>query len=328
MLVCSAVRFPVCSAQDARKVETGPANVPFYQALNGDLSEFYFYADGGWDGNWYAGYNNCWVVKLPPMETRGYKKAYIGSKLGRAKSFPIPQRPWESKPAEGKVFMGLSQSGEFSSRQSYFLIDNQDIPLEPLPKESIKGVGGAQWFWTEVPIEEISPAKPNYLALWSEAELFTEAGKSPVVAGAPRKASGEAEVWIVRDLKGTPPRGGKNAFDMPVGAFAPAMAVKLVPENNLKVVPRALDVREDGGDVIISFSAIGQDIEMAWLEMSYDGFNWSRFGRYYFIPPYSMTTPKKSLPASKFYLRAVAVDSLENIGYSKAITMEKGQFVD
>ncbi len=200
------------------------------------------------------------------------------------------------------------------------MVDNSDIPLEAQPKETLKGVGSSQWFWTEVPIAAVSSARANYLALWAEADAFTDVSKAPVVAGAPLKMTEDA-VWLNSSQKGTPPRDSNTAFELPVNGMAPAMAIKLVPENNLKVVPRALRVNSDETNIVISFSVIGQDVYRAWVEISYDRFNWQRYSKFLFRPPYSVTISKKSLPKGKYYFRAAAVDTLENIGYSNVLTV-------
>ncbi|MDD4004250.1 MAG: hypothetical protein PHW69_03490 [Elusimicrobiaceae bacterium] len=301
--------------------QTETDSVPVVYGLAPDLNEFYLYADGGWDGNWYVGYSNCWLIKLPSIAKKGYKKAYIGARLGRAKGFPVPNRPWEKQPVDGKIYMGLSKDGGFNSRQSYFLVDNNDIPLEAQPKETIKGVGGAQWFWTEVPLDAVSSVKPNYLALWAESDFFTDAAKSPIIAGASRKNSGEDAVWLNSSQKGTPPRDAKTAFELPIKNLIPAMAVKLIPENELSVVARAFKAVADDTSLVLSFSVIGQDVSRAWIEISYDRFNWLRFSKFMFEPPYSFTVLNKNLPKGKYYFRAVATDALENVGYSEVLAM-------
>lgn len=298
-----------------------PDSVPVFHGLAADPNEYYLYADGGWDGNWFVGYSNCWIVKLPPVTRRDFKKAYIGARLGRAKGQPVPGRPWEKKPAEGKLYMGLSKDGGFNSRQSYLLVDSADIPLEAQPKETIKGLGGAQWFWTEVPAEALSSSRPNYLAIWAESDVFADVTNSPVIAGAPRKNATEYQVWLNTSQRGTPPRDAKTAFEQPIKNLVPAMAIKLVPQNDLEVLPRALRASYSESNITFAFSVIGQDISKAWLELSYDKFNWQRYGRYMFEPPYSFTVVRKALPKGKYYIRAGAVDMLENVGYSEILTM-------
>ena len=77
--------------------------------------------------------------------------------------------------------------------------------------------------------------------------------------------------------------------------------------------------------ILVSFSTIGEDIRAAWIEMSYDKFEWSRVSRYMFRAPYFYALKREDLSKDMFYLRAAAVDGLENIGYSKEITIAPEQ---
>ena len=79
--------FSVSSAQaPAPENGKGPAfsaksPVPSYFSPEKNLGRHYLYADGGFHADWYVGYNNCWIIKLPPVPTGGYAKAFIGAKL-------------------------------------------------------------------------------------------------------------------------------------------------------------------------------------------------------------------------------------------------------
>ena len=42
-------------------------------------NDYSLFANGGWDGNWYVGYNNGWIKKLPPIPTGRYAHAYLGA---------------------------------------------------------------------------------------------------------------------------------------------------------------------------------------------------------------------------------------------------------
>ena len=70
---------------------------------------------------------------------------------------------------------------------------------------------------------------------------------------------------------------------------------------------------------------VAQDIRAAWLEMSYDKFDWQRVGRYMYRAPYFTTLERASLSNDMFYLRAAAVDGLENTGYSREISIPARQ---
>jgi hypothetical protein len=288
-----------------------------YIALEPDINQYYQYANGGWDGNWYVGHNSCWIVKLPPISTRNYKKAFIGAKLGRAKTARNSgDKPWMSIPLEGKIFMALAQKAGFTSRDSYMLVENPDIPVESPKNESSVMAGHSQWFWVEVPLNKISAYKPNFLALWSNANEFISSDNSPIVAGANTNGMG-LSAWLNRSGKGAPPRDASKALEIPLKGIAPALAVKLVPKNNLKVEIHNFEVEYTKHGLFVSFDAGGQDIYRGWIEISHDRFHWSKLSRFIFGPPYMITLYKENLPEGVFYIRTAAADTLENTAYSK-----------
>ncbi|MDD2772104.1 MAG: hypothetical protein PHP45_00235 [Elusimicrobiales bacterium] len=296
-------------------------DLPVYISLVPDLNKYYMYANGGWDGNWYAGYNNCWTVKLPPAPAGTWARAFIGAKLGRAKSIPQADKPWIKVPIEGKMFIGISQAPAFSSQQSFFLVESKDIPREALPGETVAGTGGAQWFWAEVPASAVSADKPNYLALWSDSELFSEVSNSPVIAGAEAKHV-EDSAWVNGSFKGTPPRDAGVSPGTPVNGLAPAMVIKLIPPNDAKITVKPLALAQDPQNIMFSAAVEGRDVRAVWLEISYDRFDWQRITSYLFQPPYAFTVPRSQLPSlDTYFIRAAAADSLENTGYSKEVSL-------
>jgi len=303
-------------------IHSKTVSFPKYIALEPDLNQYYLYANGGWDGNWYVGYNNCWIVKLPPISTKNHKKVYIGAKLGRAKTYPMENKPWVKAPFEGKLFMAVSQNAQFSSQETYVLVNNKDIPLETPKKESLLKAGNSQWFWIEVPARKISATQPNYLALWSGTESFVNELTSPIVAGAVTNG-GQSSAWLNRSIKGVPPRDISSSLETPLKGIAPAMAIKLVPQNNLKVEIKNFEVKRKKNRLIISFNAHGQDIDRGWVELSHDKFNWAKFSRFVFNPPYSISIDIGDVPDSIFYLRASASDIMENTGHSQEIKIDK-----
>jgi hypothetical protein len=101
----------------------------------------------------------------------------------------------------------------------------------------------------------------------------------------------------------------------------PAMAIKLVPFNEYKVFVKGFSAELTSDEINVFFAAIGEDIRAAWLEVSYDKFDWQRVTRYFFRAPYFWTFKRDAISKEMFYLRAAAVDSLENTGYSKEITV-------
>jgi len=307
----------------AQPDDKGPAfaaksPVPVYFAPENNLGKYYLYADGGFHADWYVGYNNCWIVKLPPVPTGSYAKAFIGAKLGRSKIQSWPAS-WDTTPIPGKIYMALNQAPTFNSDHTYFLVEAADLPREPLPNDSLEGVDSARWLWAEVPLSRISTEKDNYLALWSSSRYFTAASSSPIISAA--LSDGEEEnVWLNRSIKGNPP-SGEGVLETPISGLKPAIAVKLVPANEFKVFIKGFAAEVGPDDIQVSFTAIGEDIRAAWLEISYDKFDWQRVTRYMFKAPYFWTFGREELSKDMFYLRAAALDNLENTGYSMPITV-------
>ena len=315
---CCAASLAQAPAPGAAPAFSAKSPVPAYFSPEKNLGRHYLYADGGFHADWYVGYNNCWIIKLPPVPTGGFAKAFIGAKLGRAKIMSWPAS-WDPTPIPGKIYMALNQAPTFNSDHTYFLVDAADLPREPLPNDSLDGVDSARWVWSEVPLSRVSSEKDNYLALWSSSRYFTSASSSPIIAAS--MSGGEVEdVWLNRSIKGNSP-SGEGVLETPISGIKPAMAVKLVPLNEYKVYIKGFAAELSQDEINISFTAIGEDIRAAWLEVSYDKFDWQRVTRYFFKAPYFWTFGREAISKDMFYLRAVALDNLENVGYSNAITV-------
>lgn len=292
--------------------------VPAYFAPEMNLGRYYMYADGGFSADWYVGYNNCWIVKLPPIPTGGYARAFIGAKLGRAKIRSWPAS-WDTDPIPGKIYMAINQAPDFSSDHTYFLVDAADLPREPLPNDSLDGVDSSRWFWAEVPLSRVSADKDNYLALWSSSQYFVSSSSSPIIAAA-ISSDKDQDVWLNRSIRGNAPSGA-DALETTINGIKPAMAVKLVPSNPYKVFIKGFSAELTPDEINVFFTAIGEDVRAAWLEISYDKFDWQRVTRYFFRAPYFWTFKRDAISKDMFYLRAAAVDGLENVGYSSPITI-------
>jgi hypothetical protein len=317
---CCAGARAQAPAPDAGKgpVFSAKMPVPAYFSPEKNLGRYYLYADGGFHADWYVGYNNCWVIKLPPVPTGGYAKAFLGAKLGRTKIMSWPAS-WDTAPIPGKIYMALNQAPTFNSDHTYFLVDAADLPREPLPNDSLDGVDSARWVWTEIPLSRVSSEKDNYLALWSSSRYFTSASSSPIIAAS--MSGGEAEdVWLNRSIKGNSP-SGEGVLETPISGIKPAIAIKLVPLNESKVFIKGFSAELSREEINVSFVAGGYDIRAAWLEVSYDKFDWQRVTRYFFKAPYFWTFGREAISKDMFYLRAAAMDNLENAGYSKEITV-------
>ena len=178
---------------------------------------------------------------------------------------------------------------------------------------TIPGAWIRKWFWAEIPLSRISADSPNYLALWSVSRYFMPSSSSPIIAAA-LSDDKEENVWLNRSIRGNPP-SGEEVLETPISGIKPALAFKLVPANDYKVLIKGFMGEVGAGSVLVSFSTIGEDIRAAWIEMSYDKFEWSRISRYMFRAPYFYSFKREDLSKDMFYLRAAAVDGLENTGY-------------
>jgi hypothetical protein len=296
--------------------------MPTYLSLAPNINEFTRFADGGPDGNWYVGYNNAWIVKLPPAPAGDFAKAYIGAKVGRAKTKPLANKPWLRERIEGRLYMGVSQQPAFSSEQSFFLVDAVDIPLEGDPQTFVEGVGAGEWMWAEVPLSLISFNKPNYLIIWSPSKYFVKASSAPILAGAevveaPEEGS-EPRAWNNHSIMGVPPRSPAGALETPLTNMSPALAIKLVPNAESEVSVGDFSIEKAGRRVVAQFSVAGTDVAEAWLETSRDQLDWSRASHYRRQQPYIISLNAEKLTPGTF-LRAAARDSLGKVGYSDAI---------
>ncbi len=288
-----------------------------YVSLIKDISEYYLYANGGFDADWYIGYNNAWIINLGPIDTTGFKKAYIGVKLGRAKNKSYPKSD-DIEPFEGRIMISISQSPVFPS-YSYVLCELKDIPMEPIESESLKKVDSSKWFWTEIPLNKISSVKDNYIAVWANAKELTSSAKSPIIA-AGYLDDGIENVWINHSIRGSMP-SNETACEMAVSGIKPAIVIKLVPENDYKVVIKNFDYFKEGEKMIFSWNAIGTDIYKSWIEISYDRLEWKPFTNYLYSPPYFISYRVDDLPKDIFYLRSCAQDVFENVGCSSHISI-------
>lgn len=280
-----------------------------------DINEYYLYANGGFHADWYVGYNNSWIVKLPPIDKTGYSKAYIGVKLGRAKLDS------DLNPISGKIYVSIADTPTFTMENSYFLVDSVEIPKEADENESIKGVDSAKWYWSYIPLSKISSKKDNYISVWAQDNDFISSSKSPIIA-AGYLNDDEENVWLNRTIKGSPPYGN-NTLETLISGIKPAIGIKLIAPNDYKVVIKNFSSEIEDNNIILNFTVIGVDIQRAWLELSFDKFDWKKITNYLYSSPYSLTLDRNNLPEDMFYLRVAAQDNYENTGYSKEIVIPK-----
>jgi hypothetical protein len=294
--------------------------VPTIVTLAPTVHDYTRFADGGPDANWYIGFNNAWIVKLPSAPAGKFPRAFIGAKIGRAKTRPNPERPWIREIIPGKVYMGISQTPAWSSEQSFFLAETGDIPADADQQARVDGVGAAEWFWAEVPVSMVSFTAPNYLIVWSPTSYFTSASSSPILAAAELDEAGsrEARAWNNRSLFGVPPRSSASSLETPITNIVPALAIKLVPPapDEPAVSVNDLTLARSGKRVLVRFSAAGEDVTDAWVETSRDRLDWEKISALQRRPPYVFALPPEKTPGPGLYVRGAARDISGAVGYS------------
>jgi hypothetical protein len=313
-LIFSALAL-AASAQEAEAPSTSTV-MPAYVALMPNVNDFNRFADGGPDANWYVGFNNAWIVKLPAAPAGDFSKVFIGAKLGRAKTRPKADKPWLREVIPGKVYMALSQTPAFTAEQSFFLAEAADLPLEPDPQNHVDGVGASDWYWTEVPAALVSYTRPNYLIVYSPTKAFSSAKEAPILAGASAEAGAEARAWNNHSISGVPPRSTANSLETPLTTLSPALAIKLIPSGESEVAISEFAVRRDGKKGIAQFSVAGDDVQEAWVESSRDQLEWQRVTKIQRRQPFIFTIAAEKFPAPGGFLRGAARDASGNLGTS------------
>ncbi|MEF3279479.1 MAG: hypothetical protein K6357_00715 [Elusimicrobiota bacterium] len=288
-----------------------------YVSLIKDLNDYYLYANGGFHADWYIGYNNAWIVKLPPMDIKNYSRAYVGVKMGRTKNKTYPTSD-DTDVYESKILISVSQSSVFPSF-SYVIAENSEIPLEPLAGDSLKKVDSAKWFWVNVPLNRFSSEKDNYISVWAQSQDLSDSSKSPIIA-AGYLEDGVENVWVNHSIKGAMPVND-SALEMAISGLKPAIVVKLIAENDFKVVIKNFSYEFLDDRYIYNWNVIGTDVYKSWIEISYDRLEWKKYGDYVYSPPYFISFSSADMPKDIFYLRACATDIYENVGCSNHINM-------
>lgn len=306
-------------------ISTNPF-LPAYVSLAPNINDFTRFADGGPDANWYIGYNNAWIVKLPAAPAGEFSRSYVGAKIGRAKTKPSENRPWVRDVIQGKIYIAISPTPAFKTPQSFFLAAASDIPLEADAQASVSGVGASEWFWTEVPLNLVNFTGPNYLIVWSATQYFMSASSAPILAAASIEVPGrETSAWNNRSISGVPPRKGSAALQTPINNISPAMAIKLIPPVTSEVAVTDIAARKYGSKYVVEFSAGGENISEAWVESSQDQLDWERVSRILRKAPFIFTVPASQFPQAAGYVRGVARDICGNSGHSMPLPLPYGQ---
>jgi len=297
--------------------------VPSYITLAPTPHDYTRFADGGPDANWYIGFNTAWIVRLPPAPPGNFQRAFLGAKIGRAKTRPNVDKPWVREIIPGKVYIAVSQTPAWTSEQSFFLAETADIPAEADPQDRVDGIGAGEWFWAEVPPSMVSFSSANYLIVWSPTNYFTSASSAPILAASDPEEGGtrEPRAWNNRSILGVPPRSAALSLETPISNIYPALAIKLVPPapDEPAVAVNDMTLARIGRRVIARFSAAGEDITEAWVESSRDQLDWSRISKYQRRPPYVFSLPLDRAVAPGVYLRGAARDISGVIGYSDQV---------
>jgi len=317
---------PVLAA-DLISLQTTETGRPVFLTLLPDPQDFKLFASGGSDGNWYVGYNTCWVAKLPPAPPGSYTKAFLGARLGRAKSEPVAgSPPWIKQPIDGEIDIALSNEAIWPESRRFKLTETTKIPTEGDSENSSEAPGEARWFWTEIPVSMVNFDTGNFVALFSPSPELTNAGTSPILAAG--RAPKGVQAWLNSSVRGQPPLTAEDALKTQMPNFAPAICLKLVPANDHAVAVRAFwahEVEPTPGFVTVESSALGTDVEQAWLETSQDnGMTWQKSGRPLWNPPYFFRY-KLSDSKENTALRVNAADIMGNQGASQPLWIKDGQ---
>jgi len=305
------------AAQNLSTVSTSTI-LPAYVSLNPNINDFGRFSDGGDDANWYIGFNNSWIVKLPPAPIGEFTRAFIGAKIGRAKTRPNPNKPWLRETIPGKIYMAIAQTPSFTSEQSFFLADTSDIPLEADAQAHLEGVGSGEWFWAEVPMRLVSFSQPNYLIIWSPTEAFDKTATAPVLAAAAVEEASprETRAWNNHSITGVPPRDPRGALETPLNTIVPALALRLSPPNTSEISVSEFRFDRIGRKCLVRFSAWGENIAEAWVDRSRDGLDWEKASRLQRRQPFSFTFAPDRCPAPGAYLRGSVRDVLGAVGHT------------
>ena len=311
-------------------VEKTPIVPPVYISELPNINDYDIFANSGWDGNWYVGYNVCWIEKfniVPPSPTGTYRKAFIGAKLGRAKTMSVKDKSsWEKEPIPGDIYIGIAPSPAWKSTSRFFLVSCTDIPLEGDMVNAQEGSGEARWYWVEVPMEMVNLEGPNYVALWSPNDYFISRDTAPILCGGWGARGAEANTWLNNEIQGAPPIDPDDSLKTAISVFEPAIAMKLTPSDTEQdIVVQLFDIKEgkkgtQNKTIIASIS--GDSIERAWIEYAKHDLQYTKTGKFLYNPPWNFTLNPNLLPKERLFIRITAQDTWGNRGYSQPLEME------
>jgi hypothetical protein len=260
-----------------------------------------------------------------------YTHAYLGAKLGRMKTLPPVGRPPEFNPIPGEIWMALASTPTWTRDQRCKLTTTDDIPLDGSPEYALENVGESEWFWTEIPLSEVTMNGDNFVSLWSTTPELLSVSSSPVLAAG--WGGKEINTWIAKDIKGEPPASAAEALKSGISYFQPAIALKLVPVGG----PHPMRIRilswangtPDHLKPILASSVEGESVERVWLEYQGKvhrgdvvGKEWVQVGRSLWKAPYVFSLDQTRLPQGKIRLRIAAVNVWEEKSFSDSFEIE------
>ncbi|MFN3550714.1 MAG: hypothetical protein ACK4WJ_02750 [Endomicrobiia bacterium] len=307
---------------------------PLYITGSVPLNEYTLFANSGWDGNWYVGTNMCWIKKfkkefLPDKDF--FSKLYVGVKLGRSKTVPKPNSPpWEKEIIDGNIYIGISSTAAWKSDQRYFLCKFSDIPTEGDWENALATTGEARWFFTEVPLEKIDTNQDIYVCVYSNTPNILSASSAPILAAGWRERyQKESFVWLNNEINGSPPIDPSNSLKTQIRAFDAAIVLKFIPygAENLPVkikIAKITDGRPNTDEKVFYIKPMTPNIQTIWMEISSDKENYTKISKYQYDEPFVFNLNTNMIPKEingDFYLRFVAKDIFENIGYSEELQL-------
>jgi hypothetical protein len=285
-------------------------------------NDYSLFANNGWDGNWYVGYNTCWIKHLPPVPKGNYAKAYLGAKIGRMKLLINPNNSWDKRPIPGTVSIAIASTFTWTRDQTFTLTRSEDIPLEGDSESAVEGTGESQWFWVEIPMERVNQSGDNFVALWSPTPDYLSVSSSPVLAAAWGGKS--KDTWIARDGNGAPPRAFKPGGENEISFFEPAIALKLIPKSVAHPIQIMISDWKAGTPdhpkPVIAADVEGRSIQSVWVE--YFKEEWVKIGRPLWKAPYIFTLEQTQLPQGRVQLRVAASNIWEERAASAPFTVE------
>ena len=192
-----AFHFPLLAAS---------SDYPVFDAQIPNPNDYSLFANSGYDGNWYVGYDKVWIKKLPVVPGGSYARAYLGAKLGRMKILPSVARPPEFNPIPGEIWIAIASTPVWTAPQRFKLTSTEDIPLEA-GDYPLDNTGECEWYWTEIPISSINMAGDNYVALWSPTPGLVSISSAPILAAG--WGNKEMNTWLASTTHGELPTDPK-----------------------------------------------------------------------------------------------------------------------